>query len=287
MDVRLSRRVRLALVAIAVQLALVVATALRPISPSLGAPVWHHNAALVVTLVAFLATWYKPTKTGPLLTNRAHLGIGVLWWTFLATVSGFLLLYLKQDLKGWELKDWAKWWHITWSWLALWYFIAHTAINWKPMVAALRRWSADVVPALFYLVPLALVLLAIPLTWSDWGARNIVDGNYIWLTLMTWLVFLLPTYVAWGIGKTMRPAWWSRKPLVGFVNAWLLPMAILANVTGFPILYFGTKDTSLKYVAKYWHTWPSIVFAILVFAHAVQWWLAMRKHWHTTGKALA
>lgn len=52
------------------------------------------------------------------------------------------------------------------------------------------------------------------------------------------------------------------------------------NLWGFPILWFGTKDTSLKFVAKYWHAWPSIAMAILVFAHTIPWWVRVRPHWY-------
>lgn len=289
---QLVRRTRLLWAFLIVQLGLVVMTALPPFSPRLGAPVWHHNASLGVTLAAFLGTGLVRTRSGRLWSDRAHLGLGVLWWTFLATASGFLLLYLKQDLKDWELKDWAKWWHIAWSWLALWYFVAHTAVNWKAMVKAMGRWLGAVPTAIWYYGLLGAIVLAVPLSWSAWGARTITDGNYILLTLWTWLVLCLPAYTVWGIARLRalrgRPiSWAARRPVVAFVDVWLLPMAILANISGFPILWFATKDTSLKYVAKYWHTWPSIAFAILVFAHSIQWWLAVRVHWRKAADATA
>ena len=269
------------------QTAAVVITGLPSFRGNLGEPVWHHNVTLVATLGLFLLTGLVKTSKGRLWSHRAHLGIGILVWTVLATVSGFWLLYMKQELKAWELKDWTKWWHIVWSWLALWYFIAHQAVNWQPFVKALRRWSAGRAGWTYWAGNL-LILIAIPLTWSAWGARTITEGNYIVLTLWTWLLLTAPTYAGWILvrrrtltGRVKASA--ARAQAVRITDVWLLPAAVLANVSGFPLLWFDTKSTSLKYVAKYWHTWPSILFAILVFAHAIQWWAAMRKHWRTAG----
>jgi len=256
------------------------------VSPGLGGPTWHHNATLALSLVAFLATGLVRTRRGRLWSDRAHLGIGVLAWTALAAVSGFLLLYLKPDLKAWELKDWATWWHILWSWLALWYFVTHTWVNRRPLLRALGRWQRTVAGVLAYDGVLLLVFLAVPLTWLDvgpWRHPLVVEADYILLSLWTWLVLAGGPYLAWAVARVRRPRWARRPAVQGFVDVWLLPMALLANLSGFPLLYFDSKSTVLKYVAKAWHTVPSIAFTVLVFAHAVQFWPAVRAHWRRVG----
>ncbi len=254
-----------------------VATAF-PWAHGLGAPTWHHNASLAGSLLAFAWVCTLRGPQGRLATDRAHLGVGVLVWTTLAIVSGFLLLYLKQDLKGWDLKDWAKWWHITWSWLALWYFLLHTWVNRRPMMVALGRWTRGAYALMMYGV-LGLIVIAVPLTWSAWGAGAIVDGNYIVLTLWTWVLLTGPPYGLWLAVRADPPRWAERRSMVAGIDVWLLPATLLANLSGLPLLYFDTKSTALKYVAKYWHTWPSIAMTLLVFVHSVQWWPSVRSHW--------
>lgn len=235
--------------------------------PGLGVPVWHHNASLLIVTIAALAAGRK------MWTDRRFLGIGVLVTTTLAVASGFLILYLKQELKASDLKDWAKWWHITWSWAALAFFAGHTVVNRKGLARALRRVATGWRGAFQFMAPHLLVIAAIPLTWSVWGARSIVETNYIPLTLWTWLIILTPIYAFWWWRKARhgpRSPKGSRARGQYTVDAWLLTMTVLANVSGFPLLYFATKDTSLKYVAKYWHTWPSIAMAIIVFIHTIQ-----------------
>lgn len=268
--------------AAAAQLALLVATAFPPLagtsSPgALGVPTWHHNASLLAALLFSIVFWRRMT------TSRRFLGLGVAVSTLLAVASAFLLLYLKQDLKAWDLKDWAKFWHVAWSWFALAFFAGHTWVNRAGWMRAMRRVAKGARGLAWFWVPNLLWAVAIPLTWSDWGARTITDPRYIPLTLWTWLAFLLPAYGAWALAAfqtkgLLRPAWFARARTQGLIDAWLVPMTLLANVSGFPILYFATKDTSMKYVAKYWHTWPSIAMTILVFAHTMQFWPAVRRY---------
>lgn len=245
--------------------------------PGLGVPTWHHHASLAAAAAFGLAFPRRMTE------DRRFLGVGVLVTTVLALASAFLLLYLKDPLKDTGLKDWAKWWHVAWSWFALAFFMGHTWANRKGLLRSLRRLNRTVAGAGFYLAVLVVIVLLVPLTWSPWGAAAIHEGNYIGLTHYTWLAFLVPAYGAW-LYQLMRAraghavSWATRPKTQAFVDGWLTPMTILATVTGFPILYFGTKDTDLKHVAKYWHTWPSIAMAILVFAHGVQFWVAMRAH---------
>ena len=266
-----------------VHLAVVVVTAFPPFAQvatagALGVPTWHHNVALLVAVLFSAVFWRRMT------TDRRFLGLGVMVTTILAVASAFLLLYLKQDLKDWLLKDWAKFWHVAWSWFGLVFFLGHTWVNRHGLGRAWKRTTAGAGGWLFYGL-LTLMVVAIPLTWSPWGARVFTDPVYIPMTLYTWLVFLVPTYAVWLTAAVqmrnnegMRPTWWPRTGTQAFVDAWLIPMTVLANVSGFPILYFGTKDTALKYVAKYWHTWPSIAMAILVFAHTVQFFPAVVRY---------
>ncbi len=219
--------------------------------------------------------------------KRRFAAIDVGFWTLLALVSGFLILYTKPTLKATGWKDWAKFWHVAWSWWSLWAAGAHTWINRHGALRALRHWQTRAL-AWRYNGTLLLVLLAIPLTWSSWGARNIVEANYIALTLWTALVVVGVSYATWWYYVARRqagavPAMFKRPAVQRFVDVYLMPATILANLSGIPLLWFGTKHTSLKYVAKYWHTWPSIIMAVLVFAHMIQFWPGIKRHMHSGG----
>ncbi|HEX2065701.1 MAG TPA: hypothetical protein VHI93_02715 [Candidatus Thermoplasmatota archaeon] len=266
------------------QAALLVATALPPFTPGFGVPTWHHHVSLGLAAAFSLLTFRR------MATDRRWLALGVALTTILALASAFLLLYLKEDLKAWGLKDWAKWWHVAWSWFALAFFAGHTWVNRGGLARSLRRATARLA-GLPYWLPLAAIAVAVPLTWSGWGARTFTDATYIPLTLYTWLAVAGPPYTLWAIAALRirggaRPRGASRPATQAFVDAWLLPMTVLANVSGFPILYFGTKDTALKYVAKYWHTWPSIAMAVLVFAHTIQFLPAMQRHLRSAPRPL-
>ncbi len=254
----------------------------------LGEPTWHHNVSLVAVLALTAALWR------PITQDRAFIGIGIMMTTVLALVSGFLILYLKQELKVWELKDWAKFWHVAWSWAALVWAVTHTAINWKPLRRMLARWHRSLGGYASYALPWLIIAILIPVTWSPLGARAFTEPNYILWTLWTWIVIAGVPYLAWIVhkvrldamrrvgpadGPLRRWGWTSRPATQSFVDVWLVPMTLLANLSGIPLLYFGTKDTSLKYVAKYWHTWPSIAMAVLVFVHSIQFWPGVRRHW--------
>lgn len=264
----------------AAQVALFATTAF---VPGLGGPTWHHNVTLALSLAFVAATWKPFTR------DRTFLGLGLLLTLTLATLSGFVLLYLKQDFKDWGLKDWMKLWHILWSWFALWFFLGHAWINRHALLGYWRqvytRWSS----ALTYTLALAAIAAAVPLTWSDWGAENLQEPDYVPLTLWTWLVVVAPPYGLWaGIRLWLRGAsrprfLHARNAVRRNVDVWLLPTAFLVNASGFPLLYFGTKHTALKYVAKYWHTAPSIVLSLLLFIHIVQTWHRTQAHWRRFG----
>ncbi len=262
----------------------------------LGEPTWHHNASLVAVLLLTAVAWRQMSK------DRAFIGIGILVSSVLALASGFLLLYLKQDLKIWELKDWAKFWHIAWSWLALVLTVTHTAVNWAPFKRMLARWHRSWGGYASYALPWLVILVLIPVTWSPLGAEVFTEPTYILWTLWTWIVVAGVPYLLWIVHKVRldaigrvgrsdgsRRRWnWTKRPAMqSFVDVWLVPMTVLANVSGFPLLYFGTKDTTLKYVAKYWHTWPSIAMAVLLFVHSIQFWPGVRRHWRVLDKPSA
>lgn len=272
------------------QLLLVVLTAFPPLAQvatpgALGFPTWHHNASLAAAVLFSAIFWRRMT------TDRRFLGLGVAVTTVLAIASAFLLLYLKADLKVWLLKDWAKFWHVAWSWFALAFFAGHTWVNRKGWMRAMRRLATGAKGFAWFWLPNLLWVVAIPLTWSAWGARTFTDPRYIPMTLWTWLALLVPAYGVWALAALetrlgVRPLWFRRTKTQPFVDVWLVPMTFLANVSGFPLLYFGTADTPLKYVAKYWHSWPSIAMAILVFAHTVQFWPAVRRYGATRGPSV-
>lgn len=243
----------------------------------LGEPGWHHAVSLLVTLGLFLLGWWVGRSD-----SRRHLALSVALWTSLAIVSGFLILYLKPDLKASGYKDWAKFWHVAWSWLALWAFAGHTWVNRLGLARAWKRLSRGLDGTLHYGL-LAVVLVSIPVTWSALGARALQEPQYIPLTLYTWLGVTLVSYGLWwvlvarrrdrAVAAEDRRSWQPR------VDILLLHATLLVNLSGFPLLWFNTKATDLKYVAKYWHTAPSIVMAVVVFAHAIQFLPGLLAHW--------
>ncbi len=259
--------------------ALVVAgVTVPPVVPGLGVPAWHHTASLGASVALFLLFAYLGRSN-----LRRHLALGVALWTVLALVSGFIILYSKPMLKATEYKDWAKFWHVAWSWLSLWYGIGHMVWNVKAMQRMWAHWNATVRGKLLSSGLFGLIVAAIPLTWSRWGAAVLQEPQFIPLTLWTWLAMVTIPYGIWLAYVKLRgdhaPGWMGRPAVQRFVDLWLTPMMLLANLSGLPLVYLGTKDTSLKYVAKYWHVWPSIAMAVLVFAHTVQFWPALVNHW--------
>jgi hypothetical protein len=257
--------------------------------PTLGGPAWHHLASLAGVL-ALAAVWRLP-----LLRSRTVLALGVAVTTLLAVASGFYILYWKPFLKSYALVDWIKWWHIVWSWGALVFFVLHTWINRVSYLHLLRRTRRTPLGFLAHDVLIWGSLLAIPLTWNTWFQDRIHDDNYIWLTWWTWLVLVLPLYVAWGL-VTWTPrgsleglkAALSRDRVRAVVDVGLVPATVLAMVSGFPITFWKTEvhGFGYKFVGKYWHTWPSILMAVLVFAHTVQLWRPTVSHWRRWGRIM-
>ena len=80
----------------------------------------------------------------------------------------------------------------------------------------------------------SLVVAAIPLTWSDWGARTFTDPRYIPMTLWTWIGFLLPAYGAWLLAVAV-PWLWIEAGRAGLMErarllAHLLPAAAALQI---------------------------------------------------------
>lgn len=257
---------------------LLAALSVPAILPGLGIPAWHHTISLGVSVVLFVSFAFLGRTD-----MRRHLALGVGLWTLLALVSGFVILYSKPWLKSTELKDWAKFWHVAWSWLSLWYGIGHMVWNLHGMRRMWAHWNSTIRGRILSSGLFGLILAAIPLSWNRWGATVLQEPQFIPLTLWTWLAMLTLPYGIWLTWTRLRPghapAWMQRPAAQRFVDLWLTPMMLLANLSGIPLVYLATKEGSLKYVAKYWHVWPSIAMAVLVFAHTVQFWPGLVSHW--------
>lgn len=244
--------------------------------PHLGEPAWQHVATLLMVLAPLPFFWR------PLTTSRMVLGIGVLASTLLAVGSGFFILYAKVWLKAHVLVDWIKFWHVLWSWAGIVFFLLHTWINRVAYVHFWRRMHALRWPALLHHAAIVASLAAIPFLWSAWGKPLWDDENYILSTWYLWLLLVAPAYVLWWATVAAR-RWVALSVLAGafqhhrvraFVDVALVPATVLANVSGFPITFWKDEvhGHGFKFVGKMTHTAPSIVMAVLVFAHTVHLW---------------
>lgn len=268
----------------AVQVVLLAAT-----FPSdvLGTELWHHAASLGAVL-AVAGVLHRPMRT------RRFLAVGVLASTVLATASGFYLLYWKEGIRADGYQDWGVFWHVVWSWAAMVFFWQHTWVNRVALGHFLRRSLASAGPAVLHLGAYALLVAGFTVTWSPTGRTWFTGGNYIPLSLWTWLVLALPPYILWlavrprlARGSVARRFghWRVRR----VVDLGLVPAAALAVLSGLPLLFLDNAldRAGLKYVSKYWHVWPSVLFAVLVFVHGVQAWRAVRAHWRSYGRGAA
>lgn len=250
----------------AVQLAALVVT--YPV-PGLGAELWHHVASLGVVVAASLAL-YRP------MTRRSFLAIGVLSTSILAAVSGFYLLYWKEGIRVAGYQDWGVFWHVAWSWAAMVFFFQHGWVNRVQFVHFVRRSFQGIGPGVVHAGLYLLVAIAL---WWTWGPVKswFTNENYVPLSLVAWLAATVPAYIAWIMLRRSVTLWQVRRP----VDLGLVPIATLAVVSGFPLLFLGDLMDAMgwKYVSKYWHVWPSVVFSVLVFVHAVQAWGTVQAHW--------
>jgi hypothetical protein len=251
--------------------------------PGLGVPGWHHLASLLAAILLVLP-WRKSLQA-----SRAFLGIGVLATTFLAVASGFFILYWKVWLKAHVLVDWIKFWHVFWSWLGLVFFAYHTWINRIALLHWWRRIHSNVPASLLLYGGLLVVVLASAYTWTPWGKDAVGDPNYILLTWYGWLVLVVPLYLAWWgsiLGRTREAfrRWNTNLPRIrvrGFVDVALVPVTVLANLSGFPITFWKDEvhGAGFKFAGKATHTAPSIVMAVLIFMHVVHLWGPTMSHW--------
>lgn len=242
---------------------------------ALGTRPWHHAASLggVLALAVLLR--------GP-MTQRRFLAVGVLTTTVLATASGFYLLYWKEGIRVDGYQDWGVWWHIAWSWAAMAFFWQHAWVNRVAFVHFWRRSLARAGPAVLHLGAYVLLVAAFAATWSPAGRAWFTNGNYIPLSLWTWLACAVPAYLLWLTARRRLGHW----PVRRAVDLALVPAAALAVLSGVPLILLGAPldAQGLKYVSKYWHVWPSVLFAVLVFVHGAQAWSAVRNHWRSYGR---
>lgn len=272
------------LVAVALVLAQGVLFAATSQVPGLGAEAWHHVATLVGSLALAAALWRPVTR------SRRFLAVGVLAFTVLATVSGFWLLYWKEGIRASGYQDWGVFWHVAWSWLAAIFFFQHTWINRVSLAHFVRRSFSSVNAATVHIGAYVVVIVAFIVTWSDVGKDWFHVENYVPLTLYAWLLATVPSYAAWGLmaRTAARRSKAGAERLRRFQTLWrsrvdlaLVPLAALVVVSGIPLTFLDpwTEANGWKYVAKYWHVWPSVAFSVLVFAHGVQLWGPVQAHW--------
>ncbi len=267
MRVARSRAGALALLATA-QLALLAAT--YPLKV-LGTEPWHHVASLGAVLLGCVLLRRR-------LAARAFLAFGVLAATILATASGFYLLYWKEGIRVDGYQDWGVFWHVLWSWAAAVFFFQHTWVNRVAYMHFLRQSLRRGGPAILHIGAYVVTAAALVVTWGP-AKPAFTNETYIPLSFAFWLAASAIAYLAWLFLRRRAPS--DQRRFRGNVDVALVPLSALAVITGIPLLFFGPllDDAGLKYASKFWHVWPSILFAVLVFAHGAQAWGNVRAHW--------
>ncbi len=258
---------RFALLAVGVAFATMAGAALTA-GTALGVPMRDYNIAFGLMAIATLAAW-------PLLKRRRVTTMLILYTGILATATGFLLLYLKDDLKSGGLKDWMKWWHSATSVALLFAFFIHWLHNNPRLVGFTKRLFTRDWRAGFPVLAVWIGSLAIgAATWTATGRLRFTEENY--LAISSWAIFLgvgIP-YGLWLAFRapTMRAR--LRDPDVrnrtrALIDTSLFLACWLAMLTGFALLYF--KDflhgNGFKYVSKWWHTSTSVLFVAFVVLH--------------------
>lgn len=268
----LSRATGIAVIA-GVQLALLVATF--PLD-ALGTSPWHHLASLAVVLTLCIPLRRR-------LVQRAFLAYAALATSVLATVSGFYLLYWKEGIRVDGYQDWGVFWHVAWSWAAAVAFFQHTWVNRVAFAHFWRRSLRRAAPAALHIGGYVALVGAFVVTWGP-AKDAFTNEVYIPLSFAAWLVCTAMAYLLWLVLRK-RPA--THKPARGNVDVALVPAAALATLTGLPLLFFDAPldAAGLKYASKFWHVWPSVAFAVLVFVHGAQAWANVRAHWRRTPEA--
>jgi len=256
--------------------------------PELGASFWHHLASLAIVL-GLSVGFYKP-----LARSRRFLAIGVLILSLLAAASGFWLLYWKEGIRAAGFQDWGVFWHVAWSWAAAVFFFQHTWINRIALGHFFKQRFTSLGGILVHGGAYLLVIVAFVVTWSDIGKDWFTVESYIPLSLYAWLAITAPAYLAWFwnliqwnvLHRTKDPVRATRSR--GRIDVALVPIAALAVLSGIPLTFFDffMDQNGWKYVSKYWHVWPSVLFTALVFIHTLQIWQTMRAHWRQVGIAI-
>lgn len=248
----------------------------------LGVPYWHYNVAFVA-MAAFAAwRWKRYLADPPLLA--AHLLVsGVV-----AIASGFLLLYLKDDLKASGTKDWAKFWHCAFSMWFLYVTIAHLAR--RPNARAVSVYARDGARRGWAWAHVAAWGATVLLLFASVASKDtFVDANYLYWSTLTVLFSTAIAYGAWIAAKLRSGAWRRDAPprsppsraLRGNVDLMLVGWSVLAQASGLVLLY-GKEflhGNGYKYVSKFWHTAPSVVMTLLVVAHFVISVPLLRAYW--------
>lgn len=262
----LSRAAWIAILA-AAQLALLAATF--PLD-ALGTSGWHHVASLAAVLAMGVPVRRR-------LLERAFLAYGVLATTALATASGFYLLYWKEGIRVDGYQDWGVFWHVAWSWAAAAFFFLHTWVNRVAYGHFVRASLRRAAPAALHVGGYVATLAALAVTWGP-ARASFTNGNYIPLSFAAWLSATAVAYLLWLVLRR-RPG--THKAARGNVDVALVPLSALAVLSGLPLLYLDAPldAAGLKYASKFWHVWPSVAFAVLVFAHGAQAWANLRAHW--------
>lgn len=260
------------------QLALLIITfpPLVPWMGILGTAWWHHLASLGIVLAGAVAL------PGP-MRRRRFLAIGVLAFTVLATASGFFLLYWKEAIRVDGYQDWGVFWHVSWSWAAAVFFWQHTWVNRVALGHFARRSLQALAPAVAHLGAYVLAVVALVVTWGP-AKGGFTNENYVPLSFAVWLVAAGVAYTSWLVLRKRDDA--TQLRLRGGVDLAVVPMAALATLTGLPLLFFDPEldGLGLKYASKFWHVWPSVLFAVLVFVHGAQLWSVVRTHWRRLGQ---
>lgn len=229
----------------------------------LGAPLWHHNAAFALVLLAAIAGWRLLARRRFATTIMAYSGI-------LATATGFVMLYSKEL----PLKDVVTWWHTVTSFALTLGFLAHWWHNQARLAGFTRRLFGRLQVGGPATGAWAMGLTVGALTWTPaWRARFTGD-NYLYLS--SWAV-LTGVALAYGLWLWHRlPARRARladphyrSTARALVDTSLFAACWLALLTGFALLYFADflRSGDMKYVSKWWHTATSVAFLALVAIH--------------------
>lgn len=232
--------------------------------PTLGLPLWHHNVAFLVLLVALAAAW-TPLQRRRVAT-LAMAGSGIL-----ATATGFAMLYTVQ----FAYKEWITWWHTVTSVALLLTFLAHWLHN-NPRLGIFTKRLLTRERAFGLAVVAAWVAVVVLFAWTWFtDARGAFTAeNYLYVASWTAWVGVAVPYGLWLAHRppAMRarlgdPA--ERNRARALVDTSLFLAHWGALLTGFALLWFAEtlRSGDLKYVSKWWHTATSVAFLGLVALH--------------------